>query len=66
MKAHERLDALTKGGSKIVASETQSHVMIEASEMRDFLLGMRHSLVIQLSALDKVLKLDRKGCGNGL
>ncbi len=43
VKAHERLDALTKGASKIVASEQASCGMIPAEELREKFMELRRA-----------------------
>jgi hypothetical protein len=60
--------AAEREAQKKVAPKEEVCATIRLEDLRAYLLGTRHALLIQLSALDKVLNLSRKctGCGNDL
>lgn len=63
IKAADRFEVQNK-----VASQDKTCATIPREDLRAYLLGQRHALLMQLSALDKVLNLSRKcrECGHAL
>lgn len=63
IKASERFEV-----QKNLAPIEEMCANIRLEDLRAYLLGTRHALLMQLSALDKVLNLNRKcrACGNDL
>ena len=58
----------TTGNSKINLAPEEKGATIGASEVRELLINERHTILMRLAAIEKVLKLDRrcKKCGNDL